>query len=374
MKVYIEKISSYDYDKILNFVEKLFIDTNMDEILKNKSTILLKPNLLGPHEPEKAITTHPLIIEAVVEILHRMGKEVWIGDSPGGVVSPTLVFQKTGMCNIILKYNLQLMDFSKEGIEEVKNSKTSFNIAKPFLEADAVINICKYKTHSLMLFTGAVKNLYGIIPGLKKSDYHRQFPGTIQFGEVISDLYSLVNEKICLNIMDGILGMEGEGPSSGKVRNFGVLFGSVSASALDLIASSMMGFSPDEIPYLAEALKSDKLLKSDIEVEEEWKNYVFENVDIKSVKRSSNLMQHFPPFLKDIFKYFFNYYPDFKKGCRKCNICVNSCPVNAMTLKAGMLHPKIDYSKCIKCMCCHEFCPFEVVYIKKKLFAKILLK
>ncbi|MCF7794506.1 MAG: DUF362 domain-containing protein [Candidatus Cloacimonetes bacterium] len=370
MKVYIEKIESYDLEKIRSFLLTLPFWSK----LKGKKTILIKPNLLGAFPPEKAVTTHPVVLEALISILLEKDKKVWLGDSQGGTTSTKKVWQETGMQQLAEKFNIKLLNFSEGGVQETKSKKMIFNTSKYFWEADAVINVCKYKTHSLMSFTGAVKNLYGLIPGLKKSDYHKQNPDHISFGKVISNLYDSVHEKISFNLMDGILGMEGEGPSAGIPRNFGVMFASESAPALDYVASAMMGFDPQKLDYIISVLKIENLQTSEIEIDSEWKSFTFPNVKIQGVKTLVKILAYSPKFLKNLFRKWFQVYPDFRDGCRLCRVCVDSCPVQAMKLEKGDSHPIIDHSKCIKCMCCHELCPYGVVYVKKSFLAKFVVK
>ncbi len=370
MKVYIEKIESYDFDKIYQFVEKL----QLEKILKDKKTILLKPNLLGAFSPERAVTTNPMVVDVVITYLKKIGKDIILGDSPGGSTSVKLVWEKTGMKEIAEKHDIPLVNFITGGIIQQKAANIKFPITKYIWGVDAVINLCKYKTHSLMSYTGAVKNLYGLIPGLKKSDYHKEHPDHTQFAKVISGLYSIVKDRIAINIMDGIVGMEGEGPSAGDPRNFGVMFAGKSASALDYVASSMMGFRPEKLEYIMASLKLDNIKISDIEIPEEWRNFKFHKVKIKKIGLYIKILAYSPKILKDIFKKHFTFYPDFNDKCRKCNICVESCPMQVMELREGDAHPTIDYDKCIKCMCCHEMCPYHAIYVHKSFLAKFIIK
>ena len=370
MKVHIEKIESYDFDKIYQFLETL----QLEEILKDKKKILLKPNLLGAFPPEKAVTTNPIVVDAVITYLKNIGKDIILGDSPGGSTSVKLVWERTGMKQLAEKHNIPLVNFKTGGIIKKKTDTIEFPITKYIWEVDAVINLCKYKTHSLMSYTGAVKNLYGLIPGLKKSDYHKEHPDHTQFAKVISGLYSLVKDRIAINIMDGIVGMEGEGPSAGDPRNFGVMFASKSASALDFVASSMMGFQPDKLEYILPSLESDNLEISEIKIPDKWQNFKFHKVKIKKIGLYIKILAYSPKILKDVFKKHFTYYPDFNDKCRKCNICVESCPMQVMELKEGDAHPTINYDKCIKCMCCHEMCPYQAIYVHKSFLAKFIIK
>ena len=370
MKVFIEKIETYDFDKIYRFLEKLPIL----EKLEGKKRILIKPNLLGAFHPDKAVTTHPKVLDALISLLIKNKKEVSIGDSPGGVISVQKVWQETGIKQLSEKHNIELVNFNRGKVVSKKGKTIEFNTSKYFWDADAVINVSKYKTHSLVSYTGAIKNLYGTIPGLKKSDFHKDYPDHIKFSQVITELYSVVKEMVAFHIMDGIVGMEGEGPSAGKPRNFGVMFAAESASALDYIASGMMGFQPKEIEYIIQCLREDEIESSEIEIAKEWENFAFKDVKIKGVKTFVKILAYSPAFLQNAFRSLFRYYPDFNDKCKLCNVCVESCPVQAMEIKKGATSPTIDHKKCIKCMCCHELCPYSAVYIRKSFLAKLIIK
>jgi len=374
MKVYIEKIDNYDLEKISKFLKSSFESSNLWQKLEGKNNILIKPNLLGAYHPDKAVTTNPIVLEALIQILQEKGKNVTLGDSPGGAVSVKKVWQDTGIEALTQKYNIPLVHFSEGGVVTHKTENHEFSTTRYYWDADAVFDVAKYKTHSLMYYTGAVKNLYGLIPGLKKSDYHAKNSDHVQFSTVVSELYNLVKGKLCFSIVDGIWGMEGEGPSAGDPRNFGLMFASESASALDAIASRMLGFKLEQLVYLKEALAYDKISTADIEMADEWKTFYFDKVKIKRVSALIKVLAYSPEFLKIWFQKLFQYYPDFNEKCKKCNICVKSCPVEAMTLTSEMAHPEIDYDKCIKCMCCHEMCPYHAVYIRKSRLAKYVLK
>ena len=314
------------------------------------------------------------MLDAIITILKDHGKEVILGDSPGGTAPVKKVWQETGILDLAAKHNIKLVQFGENGVVHKRGDGIDYHLARIYWDVDAVINVCKYKTHSLMSYTGAIKNLYGLIPGVKKTDYHKEHPDHISFSRVISELYKLVNEKLTFSIMDGIIGMEGEGPSAGIPRNFGVLFASEKASAIDYIAASMMSFKPENLEYILPCLTYDKLKPDDIEIAEKWKDFVFPNMKITKVGAIVKILAYSPKILKNAFRKMFRYYPDFNDKCTQCRICVDSCPVQAMTLGKNASVPEIDYSKCIKCMCCHEFCPHHAVYIRKSFLAKFLLK
>ena len=374
MNVFIREVKDYSTKEISDFFSETFKQTGFDKKLWSLNRILIKPNLLGAYLPERAVTVHPVVIRALLNVLKPYKLDILIGDSPGGSVSSDLVYDKTGIKQIALDYNIKLVNFKEGGIIQKDVNGIKFYITKYIDEVDGIIDVSKYKTHSLMYYTGSVKNLYGLIPGLKKSDYHKEFPNHNEFSKVLYSLYETVTDKILINIQDGIVGMEGEGPSSGDPRNFGLMFVSKKSSALDYIASKMMGFNLEQLPYIKKALEIDGVDFNDIKVDDSWKSYVFEKVKIKKVSTIIKILDYTPEVVKNVFRKLFDYYPDFNDRCKKCMVCVKSCPVNAMKLEKGMLHPQIDRDTCIKCMCCHEFCPYDAIFVHKTFLAKFILK
>ena len=375
MKVYIEQIKEYSPEQLYQYFSNVVREDGLGEILVSKSSVLLKPNLLGSHKPEDAVTTHPVVIESLIRVLKDNGiSNIFLGDSPGGTFRTENVWQITGMKELADKEGIELINFGTDGIEKITAGDFELMIDKKVLQFPAIINIAKYKTHSLTMFTGAVKNLFGTVPGLIKSDYHRLYQDSEKFAELLVAIYQILKEQVVLNVIDGIWGMEGEGPSAGITRNFGVILASRSASALDYTGAKMMGFISERIPTVRISMNADNIVPQDIEIDKEWQEFQFPKVKIGKVSLYSSFVNRVPKSIQNIFYHLYNYYPAFNKNCRLCRICVDSCPVKAITVEKGDTTPQIDYKICIKCMCCYEFCPHNAVYIKKTLLAKILLK
>ncbi|MCL2063375.1 MAG: DUF362 domain-containing protein [Candidatus Cloacimonetes bacterium] len=382
-RVIIKEHKEYILDEIVFSIREFFNEFDLFDKLKDKKLILLKPNLLGAHHPDKAVTTHPVVLEALIMILKDMEKEIIVGDSPGGTAKASVVWKTTGIQEICERHNVRLIDFGKEGIINIQTNLTKFFFDKYIIECDAIINLAKMKTHSLMLYTGAVKNLYGAIPGLYKSELHKQFPSPKEFSSVLSAIYGLLKPSLALNIIDGIIGMEGDGPSAGKPYPFGVLIASEIASATDFVASGLMGFDVDNIVYLKQSLQDDevKYLENDIDILcrekklnlQEIKEILnYKKINIKSVIFSNNLLDKLPKFIKNIFKALLDYYPDFNKECQMCLVCAQSCPVQALDSKGNELI--LNKKKCIKCLCCHEMCQYNAIFLKKRFLAKIIYR
>jgi uncharacterized protein (DUF362 family) len=253
-----------DYDQVEEKVAELLdMMGGMGKFLKAGDRVALKPNLLQAADPGKAITTHPKLFAAVGKIVKENGAEPFLMESPTGAYPHTpgaleRVYRATGMteaasaAGIGLCYDTRMEEVS---FPEGKLTK-HFQICSPILEADLVINLPKFKTHALTAITGAVKNLFGVIPGRAKPGYHATLRDKYLFAAMLLDLAECIDPG--LTIMDAVVGMEGNGPGNGEPRRVGYLLGSESPRALDLVMAEMMGLPREENPYLVEAEKQGR--------------------------------------------------------------------------------------------------------------------
>ncbi len=375
MKVEIRKFDGYKLSELEAAAAEYLTPARLKRLQKAK-TILIKPNCLGAYPPERAVTTHPLFIESVIIQLLKLKKKVWIGDSPGGSVNVEQVWETTGLSDLAQRYPIKLINLSTYKFREFSLGGRTIQLSEVIWDCDGIINIAKYKTHSLMAFTGAIKNLYGLVPGMIKSEYHKDNPDTDSFSDLISDIYSLVKDRIIYNVIDGIEGMDGAGPSAGRKRQFNLAFGSVSASALDHAAARLMGFKLQDVPYLFSALHTDGILPSRIQIPKSFENYTLSDVDIQTVKIRKDILKYVPGIAAKAFKQFYYYHPVVSERCQRCGVCVKSCPVKAISWhKTGSepAIPVVDPQICIKCMCCHEMCTYRAIDIKKSFLAKMVM-
>ena len=372
-QVQIRKIESYDPAALDAAVKSFLREMPLSRVNRSKR-VLIKPNLLGAYLPERAVTTHPAVVEALVRYWLEKGKEVWIGDSPGGALNVERVWETCGYNDLAKRYPVKLVNLSTAGFRELDYEGTKVKISEVFWRCGIIINVAKYKTHSLTGFTGGLKNLYGLVPGLIKTDYHRLYPATKDFAALLLALYRLTRSRVSYSFIDGILGMDGAGPSAGRVRNFGLLFGSRSIPAMDYTAARLMGFRMGDVPYLREALHGDGILPSRIKVPTSFQDFTLPDVDIRVVKLRKELLKYVPGIGRKIFQKVYYFHPRISERCKSCGLCVRSCPVHAITPPAPGILPAVNPKVCIKCMCCHEMCPHHAVDIHKSFLAGLVTR
>lgn len=321
-------------------------------------TVLVKPNLLGPFPPESGVVTHPALIQAVREELTARGATVWVGDNPGlrgyGLVEKvgrvTGAAEAAGDCWVNLSLNPRTVPLPSRYVKEVQ-------VASEVLDADILVSLPKLKTHVSTVITGAIKNSYGFLVGGEKARLHSAAPTHRRFGELVVDVYSLRPPDLV--IMDGIIAMEGNGPSGGLLRRLGVVLASDSGGAVDLAVCRLMGVAPEKVPTQLYAMRRG-LSPGDLkEVELEGEIPRVEGFRLPST------VARFDPFgliQKLIFRGISRprFHVDPQK-CDGCASCLRGCPANAITLRG---HPAFDRSRCIGCYCCYELCPRNAIAIK----------
>lgn len=339
--------------------------------------VLLKVNLIGPKTSDTASVTHSEFVRAVTRILKERECTVWIGDSSGGAIAgiaPTArSFGVAGLEQVAEEEGAEIKNFDREGVVAVTPNSgivDQMYLAKPMFDADLVINLPKLKTHTAGIYTGAVKNLYGCIPGLKKAEFHKLAPDPKDLGQVIADLHD--HMEVGLHIMDGITAMEGEGPTAGDVYLAKKILISTDPLALDTVGAKMIGLDVADIPILLTA-KERGLGESDLTQISLQGDYSTppELKDFRLPKRfGSKKKQNYKALTRVID--FLKTRPRINlKNCKHCNMCVESCPVEAIEKSSK----QINYEACIECMCCHELCMYQAVELKKdNIFARLMMK
>lgn len=331
--------------------------------------ILLKPNLLSAKSPDQAVTTHPALVRAVAELVKEAGGIVLIGDSPG-IGGFQRVAEKSGIAAAARDSGATLVEFSES--LELSGSGTfrRIHLARTYLEADKVINLPKLKTHEMMTMTCAVKNLFGAVVGAEKAGWHLK-AGTSreQFARLLLEIYLL--KKPALNIVDGIVAMEGNGPGSGDPLRLGVLIAGVNPVAVDLIAGRLAGI-PADLLYIEREASAMGLPGSLIEQIEICGPPLeaFQRVPFR-LPTGLDVQFGLPGFLKQALKKQLTSFPAAdRQKCILCGICRDACPPAAISIKNSAL--SVDNARCIRCWCCRELCPHDAMRVKQGLLLKAL--
>lgn len=379
-KVSVVKCDDYSYENVSKSIDKnLELIGGLKSYIKPKSKVLIKPNLLMKKTPEEATTTHPMVVKVICEKLLELNCEIVIADSPGGPYTQTSlkgIYKSSGMEDVAnelgIKLNYDISDVKVENHDA--HALKYMDIITPIKEVDYIINICKLKTHGMATFTGGVKNLYGCIAGLKKAEIHYRFPTEELFCEdVLLDICSYVNPT--LTIMDGIVGMEGDGPSAGTPRKVGALLASSSPYAIDTVACKLINLECSKVPTIRGSIKRNYICKdlSDVEIiGDDIKSLIIKDFKIPNTSKDFRLLSStLPKFLHEPITKIITPKPVIRHNdCIRCGKCIEACPAKVMKLKDGRV--EINLEKCIRCYCCHELCPKKVIDIKRNFIFKLL--
>ncbi|MEO0005721.1 MAG: DUF362 domain-containing protein [candidate division WOR-3 bacterium] len=325
--------------------------------------VWIKPNLLAPHPPEAGVTTTPeLVHQIVLELKRRNAKKVWVGDNPAGThtgsledyLKPTGVVEASAGCFTNISVNPVKLKVRSRFLSEIPVS----NIIN---EADVILNLPVFKTHTLTILTGAIKNIFGIIPGGHKAYLHTLAVSADEFAELLVDIYQAVPKPI-LNIMDGIRIMDGiNGPSGGRVRKMDYLITGNNGVALDAVMALLANAKPENIPTtrIAGQRGLGPIKREDIKIEG----------DLSPIKDfrlpDAGLAALITRLSRPVYRFLLPRVPLLKKSrCIRCGECAQNCPVQAIKMNP---YPEIDRRRCIRCFCCSEICPERAMTIASHL-------
>ncbi|MFQ5735790.1 MAG: DUF362 domain-containing protein [Thermodesulfobacteriota bacterium] len=323
--------------------------------------ILIKPNLLAAKPTDRAVTTHPSVVKAVIRLVKEAGAYPLVGDSPG-LGSARKVAARCGVLEVCEQTGTPLVELKTLVIAQNPGGHTfkRLEVAKEAIEADGIINIPKVKTHAQMHLTLGVKNLFGCVPGKRKPQWHLSAGvDSLHFASMLLDLYEFLSPR--LTVADGIVAMEGNGPGNGDPKELGLIFCSTDCVAMDTVIAEVLGARAREVPILRAAgmrgAKGADLEKITVTGEE-----------IKDVRAEGF---RFPPPLRLNFAASLPYFLDkrLRKAltsrphidtsfCSLCKVCVEVCPAQIMK-KTNRI--TIDYDSCIRCYCCQEMCPHGAI-------------
>lgn len=379
--VSVRSIDTYDEQKITEILREQMNTLGYDNAFFEKKKVVIKPNLVMKKAPDAAATTHPTVLSALLTVLKEKGVSPIIAESPGGLFNRQRlegVYRMCGIAEVAERHHVELSYDTEAVFVSFPNGKTvkNFHVIRPIAEADVVIDLCKLKSHGLTKMSAAIKNFFGVIPGVEKFEMHATFPDYKDFGSMICDLCQMLYEqKEIIAITDAIIGMEGDGPTSGTPRKIGALLMSANPFASDIVGETLLGFE-NTVPIVREAtnrglcptdisgiiLLGDDikpLCISDFKEPETAENRATSTLSFFSSGKWGRFFMPRPKAVSD--------------KCKGCGECVASCPQHTIELaqKHGKKIAKVRHANCIRCYCCQELCPFGAIEIKKNFIIKI---
>lgn len=375
--VILKRAASYDDPALYSAVDEILASTGFSAF-SPQQTVVLKLNLLMRATPDEAVTTHPAVVSALIAALKKRGAaNIVLCDSPSGVLSDARlhgIYDDAGitaLCGEGVSLALSYGSTVRKGLGRIND----FEIIDPLCSADVIIGVGKLKTHMMTGMTGAVKNFFGAVPGLKKAQLHCCFPQKAAFCDMLCELYDLVDPD--LNIVDAVVGMEGDGPSGGTPRTFGFVAGSKNAYALDRVLCEIIGMGPERALTVRASIASGRAPKelSAITIEGDRSLVDSPITDLKVPhNRDVDFSGWFPAPLRSFASGWIKRMsprPVIRaRDCVGCGRCAEICP--ARTIKIENKKACIDRANCIHCFCCHEVCPSRAIDIKSNPLFRIL--
>lgn len=353
-------------------IEEHFRLLALDELFHAGMRVTLKPNLLMKRTPDEATTTHPEMVAAVARALKRRGvSDITLADSPGGPYTPALlssIYKASGMAAMAQREGVKLnLGTACCEVPSGRQRVAVFNLIEPVVETDLVVNLCKLKTHCMTGLSGAVKNLFGCVPGLQKPEFHYRFQNPADFCDMLVDLCETVRPVV--TFVDAIDAMQGNGPSGGTPLHAGLTLCSRNSYDLDLVLCRLIHM-PEQQAQTVKASIARGLVSPFEQIELVGDPALLDSVPKFQMPdtKSHNFNTYLPKWMQTpvtwVTDRWFVPRPVINaKHCIGCGKCAESCPAKTISLSAGKA--SIDYSRCIKCYCCHEMCPAKVISVRK---------
>lgn len=380
-RVCVSPCEDYDVGRLDAVIEEQCEILGLSSLVTPGCSVMIKPNLVIRRTPEEATTTHPEVVAAVIRALKRRGAgKITVAESSGGLYNKPVmsaIYQTCGMTEVCGREGAELnFDFSEVSVT-CENAVTcrQFNIITPAVGADLLINVGKLKTHSMTGLSGAVKNLFGCVPGLEKPELHCQYPDPSQFQSMIVDLCTLVCPTV--SFLDAVDGMEGNGPTGGSKRHIGAILGGLNPFAVDIAACRLLDIRPDSVLMLKHGMERGLSPASvgELELTGDLEPLVVRDF-VKPVTHSTDFLDWVPGFLRpaaEKCEKLIAPRPVIDRAkCVGCGKCAESCPQHTIEIapcgkakNGAAKQAEIDGSRCIRCFCCQEMCPVRAIDIKR---------
>jgi uncharacterized protein (DUF362 family)/Pyruvate/2-oxoacid:ferredoxin oxidoreductase delta subunit len=375
------RCADYDPARVRRAIaEALSLLAGLPDLAGGGKRVLLKPNLLSSNDPpERAVNTHPEFVRAVAEFFLARGWRVVIGDSCGSLSpgSTAQAIRTTGLDRVAHAVGAEIVDFDRAPSIQtpIADGRVLRTVKVPRLlrEVDLFVTLPKLKTHGLTLYSGAVKNQLGLVPGNGKKNIHLLAPKPERMAEALLDIHSLVRPRLA--VMDGIVAMEGNGPAAGQPRAVGLVIASADALSLDAVAAEIIGYDRGEVDTTR--LGHERGLGIGR----------IEEIDVSGVPLSEAVVPDFKKPPRKVSSRLFKLMPSFllrwlfdsagtthaevmDDRCVLCGECVANCPAKAFRKVGGRM--RADRSLCISCYCCSEVCEQRAITMRRPLAGRTL--
>lgn len=371
------RCKEYDTDRIEEALRRGFDflggETFLRRLIPPGTRVLLKPNLLSQEPPGSLVVTDHRVFEAVIRILKDYAGTITFGDSPG-LGSSRRAAESCGLMEVAFRYGVAFDPFEEWIVGKVEDPLLcpTFDVARAAMDTDVLITLPRLKTHAMMSYTGAVKNQFGCVSGLKKAAWHSRMPRPEDFARMLLDLNHLVKPRLA--ILDGIVAMEGNGPKNGTGNPMETLIIGESITAVDTLAATLIGHDPQDIPYLRQALihhrgtaqmDGIRVLGEDPET---MKPENFQRIRGKSHMSFSN-----QGIFQQVLTGILAPRPVLTRSrCIRCRQCGKICPERPDVISFTDGYPQWNMDCCIRCFCCQEICPAGAIYVKHPPLARLL--
>lgn len=366
---------SYERDLVEARIERAFgLLGGPFKIADRGDRVFVKVNALLPTEPEKAVTTHPEVVRAVVLQLQRVTKDIVIGDSPGGPFNRAMLkraYEKCGFARVAAETGASLgfdTETKEVAVPGARTMKT-ITICRAMAEADRLVSVSKFKTHLQVNITGAIKNLFGAVPGMAKFAYHARFSRGEEFSEALLDV--LLASGACFHVVDAVVGMDGNGPRQGDIKPMGIIAAGADALSVETVMMAVAGLDPGVNKPLAAAVRRGLCTGAPHDIEVLGDSIDSLRVSGFRLPDKKDTSTRVPAFLMDRFGNMLSLRPRPEPDrCTGCAKCAGVCPEGAITMAGGTA--VVDMGGCIRCYCCHELCEHDAIELERPLLMRIL--
>jgi uncharacterized protein (DUF362 family)/Pyruvate/2-oxoacid:ferredoxin oxidoreductase delta subunit len=393
-KIAIIRLDDYQPEALDQGFEAAFAELGLERVFASGDRILIKPNLLAAATPEQAVTPHPEVFRALAARLQALGVRLSYGDSPA-TDAPDKAARTSGLADVADRLGIAAADFTQKEDVPLPAGRLlkRLPLALGVREADGLVSLAKLKTHALIGMTGAIKNLFGVIPGARKALYHSSYPDPGMFSQMLVDIAAYCRPR--LSVIDGIVGMEGNGPRNGRPRKVGAIILSTDPVAADAAMAALVGVDPGTIltTRLAAAAELGSMDLGQIEsalilpfgnddgTAAILRGLACQHVesqrvpDFNTTLRWQTAMTLLAAIGTPLLKRFLLNRPVIDPArCTRCSACVTACPLDPKALCQAATEevPAYDYTSCIRCYCCQEICPAGAIDVRRSLVGRIL--